>query len=41
MLLAHLVSARYGRSREDEPYAKGAPARGWFARLVALIFGKH
>jgi hypothetical protein len=42
MLLAHLVSGRYGNPPEQHPVRMAAPARsGWFSRLFAYLSGKR
>jgi hypothetical protein len=42
MLLAHLVSGRYGNPEGENPVRMAAPARaGWFSRLIALFSAKR
>jgi hypothetical protein len=36
MLLAHLISGRYGKTA-DEPYTSAPASPGWLARLIALF----
>ena len=38
MLLAHLVSGRYGAQSEEDRLRNVAPAKaGWFSRLIAFF----
>jgi hypothetical protein len=42
MLLAHLVSGRYGGPDGEQPVRMAAAARtGWFSRLFAYISGRR
>ena len=43
MLLAHLVSGRYGNLEGGNPVRMAAPAAraGWFSRLIALFSAKR
>jgi hypothetical protein len=42
MLLAHLVSGRYGNPAGEEPVRMAAPAKaGWLSRLFAMFGAKR
>jgi len=41
MSLAHLVSGRYGRPLDGEPYTSSKPRKGWLSRLLARVFTRH
>ncbi len=38
MLLAHLVTGRYSRPQDGEPYTPPPTSKGWIFRLFSRIF---
>ena len=41
MLLAHLVTGRYSRPQDGEPYTPVRASKGWLSRLFTRIFRAH